>query len=276
MKTKYAFQGLKENMARAISKDLGISSKVSIEIANFLRGRTSAEAKVILERVLKKKQPIPFKRFTDGVGHRKGAGLAAGRFPQKASEAFLTIIKQCEANAQAKGLSSDLRIVHLVVQRGTNMFRHGRQRRRMYKRTHLEIVLEEFESGDKDSKSSKKAPVSKPKAESKKDEKKDEKKDVAPKKEEKKEEPKKEVKKEEPKKEVKKEEPKKEEKKEEPKKEAPKKEQSKKEEKKDELKKEEPKKAPVSDDDSKNIKNDESLPNQDQKVVDDKSVEDKK
>jgi len=132
-------------MAKAISKDLGISTKVSIEISNFLRGKKTQEAKSILERVLKKKQAIPFKRFTDGVGHRKGANIAAGRFPEKASEAFLTIIKQCEANAQAKGLSSDLRIAHLVAQKGTNAFRHGRQRRRRYKRTHLEIVLEEME-----------------------------------------------------------------------------------------------------------------------------------
>lgn len=160
MKTKYSFQGLKENMAKAISKDLGISTKTSIEIANFLRGRNSSEAKTILDRVLKKKQPIPFKRFTDGVGHRKGVGLASGRFPVKASEAFLTIIKQCEANAQAKGLSSDLRIVHLSAQKGTNMFRHGRQRRRLYKRTHLEIVLEELDS-EKDKVSKSKKPVEK-------------------------------------------------------------------------------------------------------------------
>ena len=68
-------------MAKAISKDLGISTKVSIEISNFLRGKKTQEAKSILERVLKKKQAIPFKRFTDGVGHRKGANIAAGRFP---------------------------------------------------------------------------------------------------------------------------------------------------------------------------------------------------
>ena len=149
MKTKYAFQGMKENMARAISKDLGISTKVSIELANFLRGRNSREAKVILERIIKKKQAVPFKRFTDGVGHRKGANIAAGRFPHKASEAFLKLIKQCEANAQIKGLSDELRIVHLVAQKGTNMFRQGRQRRRQYKRTHLEIVLEEVEAEKK-------------------------------------------------------------------------------------------------------------------------------
>jgi large subunit ribosomal protein L22 len=145
MKTKYAFQEMKENMARAITKDLGISTKTSIEMSNFLRGKKTDEAKAILERVLKKTQAIPFKRFTDGVGHRKGAGITSGRFPQKASEAFITLIKQCEANAQAKGLSTDLRIVHLVAQKGTNAFRNGRQRRRQYKRTHMEIVLEEVE-----------------------------------------------------------------------------------------------------------------------------------
>ncbi len=158
MKTKYAFQEMKENMARAITKDAGISTKVSIEIANFLRGKSSAEAKTILGRVLKKTQAIPYKRFNDGVGHRKGAGVAAGRFPQKASEAFVTIIKQCEANALAKGLSTDLMIVHLVAQQGSNTFRHGRQRRRQFKRTHLEIVLEEMEPVKK---AVKKAPVKK-------------------------------------------------------------------------------------------------------------------
>jgi large subunit ribosomal protein L22 len=161
MKTKYAFQGMKENMARAITKDAGISTKASIEIANFLRGKTTIEAKTILERVLKKKQAIPFKRFTDGVGHRKGAGIAAGRYPEKASELFLTLIKQCEANAQAKGLSTDLRIVHLVAQKGTNMFRHGRLRRRSYKRTHLEIVLEEMEKTEKVKKQTKNVPIKK-------------------------------------------------------------------------------------------------------------------
>lgn len=175
MKTKYAFQGMKENMARAITKDIGISTKVSIEIANFLRGKTSTESKSILERVLKKKQAIPYKRFTDGVGHRKGAGIAAGRYPEKAAEAFLTLIKQCEANAQAKGLSSDLRIAHLVVQKGTNAFKQGRQRRRRYKRTHLEIALEEMEAQVTAKKTPTKKTVEKPVTETKEESTKEEK-----------------------------------------------------------------------------------------------------
>lgn len=135
-------------MARAISKDVEISTKVSLEIASFLRGKTTKKAKQILERVLEMKQAIPYKRFTDGVGHRKGAGIAQGRFPQKASEQFIKLIKQAEANAQAKGLSEDLKIVHLVANKSSSTFHQGRQRRRKFKRTHLEIAVQEMDKAE--------------------------------------------------------------------------------------------------------------------------------
>ena len=131
-------------MAKAYGKGLGISTKVSIEIANYLRGRTTTKAKWILERVLEKKQAIPFKRFTDGVGHRVG-NMASGRYPQKASAEFLKLIKQAEANAQAKGLSEDLVINHLAAHKASSQFRQGRQRRRKFKRTHVEIVVMEMD-----------------------------------------------------------------------------------------------------------------------------------
>ena len=132
-------------MAKALSRDLDISTKVAIEISNYLKGRSTENAKEILRNVLNKTQAIPFKRFTDGVGHRKGAKIGSGRYPKKGSEKFLMIIESAEANAQAKGLSSDLKIIHLCAQKGTNQFRSGRQRRRAFKRTHLEIVVEEMD-----------------------------------------------------------------------------------------------------------------------------------
>lgn len=149
---------MKENMARALFKDLDISVKTSIEIANFIRGRSTEEAKKILNRVILKKQAIPYKRFTDGVGHRAGAGIGPGRFPFKASKQFIAIIETAEANAQAKGLSTNLKIVHLAAQKGTNQYHAGRQRRRMFKRTHLEIVLEEQEKAPKEAPKKKAVP----------------------------------------------------------------------------------------------------------------------
>lgn len=152
MDNKYAFQGMKENMARARAKDVEISTKVAIETANFLRGKTTEKAKNILDRVLNMKQAIPFKRFTDGVGHRKGAGIGSGRFPQKASTEFKRLIEEAEANAQAKGLSTELKITSIVANKGSNQFHSGRLSRRQYKRTHLEIIVEEMEAEKKPTK----------------------------------------------------------------------------------------------------------------------------
>lgn len=143
---KYAFQGMKESMAKAMKRDAELSMKVALEMAAFLRGKKTSEAKKILERVLSKKQAIPFKRFNDGVGHRKGAGIAAGRYPEKGAEIFTDLISSAEANAQAKGLSSDLKIIHLAPQKASGAYHYGRQRRRKFKRVHLEIVVQEAET----------------------------------------------------------------------------------------------------------------------------------
>jgi len=166
--SKYAFQGMKENMARAMKKDVELSLKVAIEMSNFLKGRSTTEAKTILGRVLDMTQAIPYKKYVDGVGHRKGAGITSGRYPQKGSQIFIELIESAEANAQAKGLSADLKIIHLAPQKSAGAYHYGRLRRRKFKRCHVEIVLVEME---KESKSKKKAEPKVVKAEVKKVEK---------------------------------------------------------------------------------------------------------
>ncbi|MGV8162953.1 MAG: 50S ribosomal protein L22 [Candidatus Nanoarchaeia archaeon] len=148
-KAKYAFQGMKESMAKAMKRDVELSMKVAIEMSSFLKGRSTTEAKTILERVLTKTQAIPFKKFNDGVGHRKGAGIAAGRYPQKGASIFIELIESAEANAQAKGLSTSLKIIHLAPQKPSGAFHYGRLRRRKFKRSHLEIVVQELEKESK-------------------------------------------------------------------------------------------------------------------------------
>jgi len=174
MANKYAFEDMKENMARAMMKDLDISTKVAIEVANFIRGRSVENAKMVLNRVLEYKQAVPYKRFPNGVGHRSGKGMAAGRYPQKASQYFIDLIEQAEANAQTKGLSSDLKIVHLAAQGAAKQWHYGRQRRREMKRTHIEIVVEEQEKkkeAKKESKSKGSKETTKPKEQKKTEEK---------------------------------------------------------------------------------------------------------
>ena len=142
-KQRTAFGELKENMALARGRNMSFSTKHAIEICNYLRNKRLQQAKETLEKVITKKKAIPFKRFTDGVGHKKG-NLAAGRYPIKASKDILRLLKQAESNASIKGLSTEeLTIKHLVANKASTPMKFGRQIRRKTKRTHMEIVVEE-------------------------------------------------------------------------------------------------------------------------------------
>lgn len=143
-KYNYSHQGYnKETMARAVGRDLDISTKQSIEICNFLRGMGVQRAKAILNDVMELKAAVPFTRFTNGVGHRKG-DMAAGRYPINASKEILSIIENAETNAQQKGLNtSRMALVHLSAQKASRPMHPGRKRGRSMKRSHIEVVLGE-------------------------------------------------------------------------------------------------------------------------------------
>ena len=150
---KYAFGKFnKELMARAMARDAGVSAKTSIEICNYLRNRKLAQAKILLQEVLGMKRAIPFKRFTDGVGHRRGK-IASGRFPQKASSVMLKLLESVETNAQMKGLNTgQLKIIHICAHRAQSPSHYGRAPGREFKRTHIEVVVQEAPEEKKDGK----------------------------------------------------------------------------------------------------------------------------
>jgi len=211
MKYNYAFEMNKENkeaLVKVVGRDLNISTKQAIEICSFIKKMPLKKARNVLERVEKKKLAIPFKRFTEGAGHKRG--MSAGKYPVLASKQFLKLLKALEANAQNKGLSPELRIIHACAQQAPRPFHYGRKRRIKMKRTHVELIAEEMEFVKKEEKKEKAG--KKAREEGRKAEKRDEKKvetqeDVKkelPEKSEKKAEEKKEIKKETKKVEVKK------------------------------------------------------------------------
>lgn len=135
----------KEHEAKAIGKDLSISTKDSIEISNFIRGKTLEKVRKQLLDVLEKKRAIPYKRFNMSRGHKPGK-IAAGRYPIKATAHFLKLIDSVEANAHNKGLdTSSLYLYHVVSNRSSTPWHYGRQRRRKMKRTNVEIRVKELE-----------------------------------------------------------------------------------------------------------------------------------
>lgn len=147
-KTNYAHKDIDHTMAKALGDSLQISLKAAMSIANFLRGRDANWAVAYLDDVIAMKKAVPFTKFTDGVGHRKGK-MAAGRFPIKAAQGIQAVIKSAIANAANQGLDEDLFIVHISVNKAASRFHQGRQRRRMMKQTHVQVVLKEKEQSTK-------------------------------------------------------------------------------------------------------------------------------
>ncbi len=163
-----------EHLARAKANNLHISTKHSIEICRHLRYKTTNTSKKILEDTIALKTPIPFQRFNRDVGHKPG--MAAGRYPKKAAQDVLKLIKTVEANAQFKGLNtSNLKITKILANKASIPITGGRHRNAT-KRTNLEIEVIETKEKKKPKKvkvkeePKKKTPQAEPKKEKIKEE----------------------------------------------------------------------------------------------------------
>jgi len=150
MKQQYAFQGFeKETMARALGRDISISTKFSVMVGNAIRGKSIERARKILENVIAQKEAIKFTRFNFDRGHQKKVGPA--RFPVKTCEGILQLLNSAEANAHQKNLEN-LYIAHICAHKASCPWHYGRHRGRQMKRTHIEIVLVQKEGKKEDKK----------------------------------------------------------------------------------------------------------------------------
>ena len=110
-----------DNIAKAKANELNMSPKHSIEIAGFIRHKQINEAIAYLNQVIALKKAIPFKRFTRNVAHKRGlpGNWDAGRYPVKASKAYIRILESLKKNAEYLGLDAEkLEIVHVTANRG--------------------------------------------------------------------------------------------------------------------------------------------------------------
>ena len=145
MTVKYAFQKFDNHCAKASGQALPISVKSAINICNKIKGMDAQKAVAYLHEVAQLNAAVPFTRFTDGVGHRRG-NMASGRYPVKAAQAIANVLKGAIANAEAKNFDEKLTIIHINANKAARPMHQGRQRRREMKRTHVEIVLKETTS----------------------------------------------------------------------------------------------------------------------------------
>jgi len=131
-------------IAKLVSHNLRISRKFSVELCNLLRYKDVNRAEKMLEQIIAKQLPVPLKRYNRDVGHKKGKGIAAGRYPIKAAETILKLLRSAKANAENKGMNvENLYIARMVANKGNTRWHFGRHRRRKMKSTHIEIELAE-------------------------------------------------------------------------------------------------------------------------------------
>lgn len=91
-----------------------------ISLSIGVTGMNVQKAYRYLSDVKEHKQVIPFRRFAGGIGRATQAkqfGTTKGRWPEKSVRFILNLIKNAEANAEAKDLEKEeLTIKNIVVQ----------------------------------------------------------------------------------------------------------------------------------------------------------------
>ena len=140
-----------EKSAKAIGRELPISSKASVEVCRSVRGKMVEDAVKFLEDVIALKRPVSYHKHRGEVGHRKGKKFGPGRYPKKTAQAILDVIRHAQHNAEYKGLDSEnMRIVHVSSSKGmkTEGFMpraHGSSSPFNHETANIEVVLEVVE-----------------------------------------------------------------------------------------------------------------------------------
>ncbi len=152
MGISYSIQTDPEKHAKAMLRERQISHKHSKAIAREIKGQTAAEAQQYLQAVVDGEQAVTFRQHNSGVGHRSDIdGWDAGRYPEKASKAFLDLLENAIANAENQGFEGQsMEIIHVAAHKVGET--QGRRPRAMGRASpvsspevDVELVLESME-----------------------------------------------------------------------------------------------------------------------------------
>lgn len=150
----YSFldSSLTEKTSRSRGDYLRVHYKNTRETAAAVNGWNLQKAYAYLDNVAEKKQIVPFRRHNRGVGrHAQAKEFKAtqGRWPVKSVKFLRTLLKNAEANADAKGLDTQALVIrNIVVHQAPKTFRrtyraHGRINPYKNSPCHIEILLAE-------------------------------------------------------------------------------------------------------------------------------------
>jgi len=150
MGISYSVEADPDTTAKAMLRERQMSFKHSKAIAREIKGKTAGEAVDYLEAVIEGEQVVPFREHNSGVGHKSGIdGWDAGRFPEKASEAFLDLLENAIGNADHQGFDGEsMSIMHVAPhkvgeQQGRKPRAMGRASAWNTPQVDVELILEE-------------------------------------------------------------------------------------------------------------------------------------
>jgi len=150
MGINYSVDADPETTAKAMLREKHMSHKHSKAIAREIKGKTAADAVEYLEAVVEGDRSVPFKSHNSGVGHRSDIeGWDAGRYPEKASKAFLDLLENAVNNADHQGFDGEtMHIAHVAAHKvgespGRKPRAFGRASPWNTPQVDVELVLEE-------------------------------------------------------------------------------------------------------------------------------------
>jgi large subunit ribosomal protein L22 len=155
MGISYSVDADPDSTAKAMLREEHISLKHSKAIAREIKGETAGDAIEYLEAVRDGERSVPFKQHNSGVGHRDDIdGWDAGRYPEKASEAFIGLLENAIGNAEHAGFEGEaMEIMHVAPHKVGES--QGRKPRAMGRASEwntpevdVELILEEPEGGE--------------------------------------------------------------------------------------------------------------------------------
>ncbi|QLD84725.1 50S ribosomal protein L22 [Natronomonas halophila] len=155
MGISYSVDADPDKTAKAMLRERHMSHKHSKEIAREIKGKTAGEAIEYLQAVIDEDASVPFKSHNSGVGHRNDIeGWDAGRYPEKASKAFLDLLENATNNADHQGFDGeDMEIMHVAAHKvgespGQKPRAFGRASPWNTPQVDVELILEEQEDDE--------------------------------------------------------------------------------------------------------------------------------
>lgn len=126
----------KKTEAVVNAKSLPISTKHSMAICKFIKGKTINDCIEYLEQVVVGKKAMPMR---GEIPHRKGK-MMSGRFPKNASQQFVKLLRSLGANARENNLDEPIISEAIANYAARPRGKFGRTQK---KRTHVTIKVKE-------------------------------------------------------------------------------------------------------------------------------------